>query len=257
MALQNKRSDTPGAMPNLVPGEIGINRSDERLWLRAEGRRIGVDTQAWKSRAAPADGVNGAPLARVRDAVDWSTEHLPSSVVDGQIAVDAPPVNSFGVPGFYPSALGAQAALAADDVLIEPFYVASDTILVTHMAFRCADGAASAVRVALVDADDVTRYDAMLLAPREGINELLLNTPLPRGHYRAVLWSLDGVRLDCVLGYRFEQGFEVTSGGLDFIVRQRLNADFSAGVDLAGQTPTPDTAPTPGELKALMLRWSL
>ncbi len=256
MALQPKRSDNPVAVPHLIPGEIAITRGN-KLWLRAEGRRIGVDTQAWATRAAPAAGVEGAPLGRVRDAVDWAVEHIPSGMVDGVIAVDAPPAAGYGVPGFYPSALGSQMTLGDDEALVEPFYVASEAITLTRLAFRSPAGAATAVRVAVVNADDLTLVDSMILAPRDGINEVVVNVPLARGHYRVVLWSLAAITVECVLGYRFEQGFDLASDGLEFVTRYLTTGDFSAAVDLTGAEVTPETSAQPGELKAVMLRWTL
>lgn len=99
----------------------------------------------------------------------------------------------------------------------------------------------------------------MILAPRAGVNEVEVDQVLPRGAYRAALWTADALTIASVFGYRYEQGFELveSSNELEFIVRQRTSGDFSTGLYLAGASIALDTADQPGELKAVMMRWTL
>lgn len=254
MALQNRHSHTEGAVPNLVPGQAAINLKDEVLWLRAAGTKVSIDLAAWKVRAVPAVGADGAPLVRTSAGVAFDAALAPSSTVDGAVVVD--PAGT-GVPGVYAAAVGAPIALGADDVLVEPFWVASDQISVTNIAFKAVTTPTGAVRVGICADDGTVLGEHLFATPALGANAATLALDLPRGLYHLVLWSAAAVSLFQMTGFRSEQGWSDAGAGVpSFIRRPTVDPmDLSAGLALPDVTGAVVSA-SPGEDRSVMIQWT-
>lgn len=252
MPLQNKRSDTPGARTNLIPGEIAVQRADERLILRAEGRRVEVDVDLWARRAVPAVGSPGAPLQRHQDGVVWAQDLVPVSMVAGLIQVDLPPAG-YAVPGLDVASIAGSITLEAGEVIAEPFYVASDAFTLTALMVSVRDYGASTLRIGIATAAGEVLIDESLMQEIGG-NVVEVDQALEPGLYYALLWASEEVTVDAVEGYRAEQGWSFyTSGEPRFVIRLRDLQDLSAGLVLpAGEV----TRAQPGEPHAVLMQWS-
>lgn len=256
MPLLNKRSDTPGNRANLVPGEIGHNRADDKLLIRSDGRKIEVDLDKLRRLAPAVDGDQGAPLTQGASGVTWDDDLTPSGVVDGKVLVDAPPA-SWGIPGMHPEEAGS-AELDADDVRIEPFYIASDVIIVSHIAVKITGGAGGAVRLGIFDDVDSMWFDGLIDMTTADLLSLPVGITLARGHYKAILWTDSAIEVAAITGFKVNQGFAVNPEGEPIFTRHVLgSADFTNGLIIGGLPTTNETTEAPGVDSTVLLRWTL
>lgn len=259
MGFRNQRSDTSGKRPNLVPGEIALNRVDDRLFFRAAGKVAHVDMGDLRTRAAPAAGQDGAPLTMRNAKPVWEPALAPSSVVDGVVAVDLPPpAGGYAVPGFHAEGLsGSPLALDTDSLIADRFYVASDSIHVTRLAFNCPTMGFASARLGLASADGTILVDDFLLTVATGLNEVVVNLVLPRGEYLALLWTAGALDVTQVWGFRAEQGWDYALGAPVFVYEEGATADLSGGLNLSGVTLSASLdGDVPGEWKTVLLRWT-
>ncbi|USN14959.1 hypothetical protein DOMOVOI_05090 [Brevundimonas phage vB_BpoS-Domovoi] len=260
MAIQNKHSATPNARPHLLPGQVGHNTADRRLHLRVDGRPESIHLPSAASGVAPATGPQSAPLSRKAGVLTWDPDLAPLAVVDGVVAVDAPP-GGFAVPGLAFDGAPEEADLPAETILFETFHVASDTIRLTEAGVWLSAGA-GAVRIGLYDSADHLVFSHIEEAPLNGVMlRLALNTRLRRGAYRAYLWTQEARTVRRINGWRLGQGFDAYGAGGEprFIHGHRATGDFLNGVFLNDfVTPLePEYAEAPGEKKAVWFNWAL
>lgn len=260
MAMQHKHSDTPGARPHLLPGQVGHNSADKTLHIRVAGRPEKINLDDAVAGVAPTTGPVGAPLVRRDNALVWDENLLPLSLVDGEIVVDHPPAG-FAVPGFLPVGDTETIAVPAETILLEDFYVASDVIRLTRMGCWL-QGGAGAVRLGLLDSADRVILSQLVTTPTNGaLVAFNASAPLQRGRYRAFLWCESARDVRRLRGLRINQGFDTYTAGGDprYLLSRRATGAFLDGVDLsAALTPVePEYSPEPGEKKAVMIRWSL
>lgn len=260
MAMQHKHSDTPGARPHLLPGQVGHNTADKTLHIRVAGRPETINLDDAVNGVAPTTGPIGAPLVRRAGALVWDENLLPLSLVDGTIKVDHPPAG-FAIPGFLPIGDTEPAAVAAETILLEDFHVASDEIRLTRMGCWLESGA-GAIRLGLLDSRDRVILSQLVTTPQNGaLVAFNASAPLPRGRYRAFLWCEAARDVRRLRGLRINQGFDTyTAGGAPrYLLSRRATGAFLDGVDLsAALTPIePEYSLEPGEMKAVMIRWSL
>ncbi len=260
--IQWKRSTTAGNIPNLVPGQIGINAADEILWVRANGVKVPVDINKLRYYAAPlTKGQDGAPLIKIEGGSEWCPSLAPSSVVAGAITVDQPmPNNIYGIPGIFLTGLGDPVTIPANRTIAEEFYVASDWITIDRIAFKIVSQTQSLVRFAIANFDDDTIiYTANLSSPSDAsVNTVNLNLNLPRGRYRVIFWSGQTKELQEVLGFSYDQGFNTDgSDNLVFLNHKYTTADFSSGIDISNVSWTDLTALTPGTRRFFAFHWTI
>lgn len=260
MSIQNKHSSTPGARPHLLPGQVGHNTADRKLHLRVDGRPEAIHLPAAVNGIAPTQGPIGAPLTRRAGDLVWDPSLTPLAVVDGAIAVDLPQ-GGFAVPGLLLDGPPVDVDLPAETILFERFYVASDAIRLTEVGVWSAQGA-GAIRVGLYDAEDRLIFSHIEADPPVGaMLRLPLNTVLPRGAYRAYLWTQAERMVRRLNGWRVGQGFDAYGAGGPprFIQSHRATGDFLNGVFLNDfLTPLEaEYAPEPGEKKAVWFQWAL
>lgn len=260
MALQHKHSLTPGAEPNLMPGQIAVNLADDILFLRAQGRVVAVDLEKWRTTAAPSAGaVPGAPLTMTTAGPFWNASLAPSSRVNGVIQLDPPPApDAFNVPGVQFAAPAEPLDVQPNQAVLEPFYVASDTLLVSHMGLAVLNKGPGMVRVAVVDEDLNIRGSALSnnLVPG-GMRTFTVAAALTRGRYYAVVWSAGALRLKAAHARVPQQGWDLDEAGAPaFLTRLRTSGDFSKGIALDASALTPDYSPEPGQPKSTLLRWT-
>ncbi|AFU88394.1 hypothetical protein CcrSwift_gp076 [Caulobacter phage CcrSwift] len=257
MAIQNPHSTTPGTMPHLTPGEIGVNKADDILWFRSQGRRVPIILSDL-DRAPPADGYVGAPLTLVDGAPAWNVKLLPSSIVSGAVKVDLPPAAGLhAVPSVLLQGLGADRVLATNDLDLTPFYVRSDSITLTHLAFSVRSAGAPAMRVGIVDSFGVVQADILVAAPVVGANVVALSPvlTLQRGVYRTILATTGAVTVGIATGARMEQGWDIIADAPSFIRGYSGSKNTGGGI---GSLPalTPRRDPAPGQDHAVLLRWT-
>lgn len=256
MPLNNKRSDTPGNRVNLLPGEIGYNRADDKLLIRGDMRKVEIDLDRWRRRAPPNTGVLGAPLSPDGVGVKWNADLAPTSAVNGKIAVDLPPA-AYGVPGWIAANSGGAAVLGANAVYTEPFYVASDDITLSQIGCSIISGAADIIRLGIAAEDGTVLLDVLIETPVIGINAQAVGLVLPRGHYHALFYTFAPANVAVISGYRYNQSFEGLSDGTRlFYSRSTGVADMSNGLYFNGLIRSDQTSALPGEDKSVMLRWT-
>lgn len=256
MALQNKRSDTPGARANLIPGETAHNRADDALLLRGDGnRKIAVELDRWRRDAAPAEGLHGAPLRRTASGVEWAADLAPSSVVDGAIPVDRP-LGNYAVPGFRITGAGDAADMTSGKVLIETFRVGADQIDISEIAFSILSGEGRSVRVGI--AADATgdilfeeRFEVV-----SGLNSVALDLPLTAGTYHLMLWAGGSISLASFAGVRADQGLSFDERTPVFVRRRIAFANLGTALSYTGVDLIDETSATPGEDHALVLAYA-
>lgn len=260
MPIAHKKAATiGGTQPNLVPGNLAIDMVDRFLWLRARGRAFAVSLDKWLNRTAPAEGIDGAPLVTDPAGPYWDGDQVPASVVDGEIKVDqSPPSNAFNVPGCSILSQGAGQAFAANSVVVEDFYVASDQITLDRIGFKLLSTLApGAIRLAVTDGDNNMMGQTTIANPIDAsVNSVSLGITLPRGHYRTVLWCAAGVTLQDINVARREQGWNLSGQDAAFIRRRTATSDMSAGIDISALPLTDQTDDQPGESKVTLLRWT-
>ena len=258
MALQNKHSATPGARPHLMPGEVGHNTADRTLHLRVEGRPETIHLPSAAQGVAPATGPLDAPLTRKGGALMWDPDLSPSSLVDGEILVDAPQ-GGFSVPGLILNGAPIDALLPAETLLLEPFHIASDRLRLRQIGCWLADGV-GAVRIGLIDSLDRLVLSHVVMEPPTG-EMLVLNYPsvLAHGDYRAFLWTQAERTVRRLPAYRIGQGFDLQGAGGPprFIRGYRATAEFLDGVFLDTLlTPIePEYSDQPGEMRSIWMDW--
>lgn len=257
MGIKVKSSRTSGRMPNLSPGELGVNIADDTLLLRLDGRKFAAPLAGLR-QGAPAEGPYGAPVVRTSSGAAWSGELGPSSVVNGAIDVDAPPpAGAYGVPGAFFAGAGDTLVLPVDGVIVETFYVASDQVHLTELAFAAKSLSTGAVRVGIADASGTILADAMLLTVSELNNQVAVDLMLARGTYFAIFWTAEALTLGSAFAFRPEQGLNFDGGGHPVFVRsQSGSADLSAGLDMSSLSLTQLALATPGEDHAIVMAWS-
>uniref|UniRef100_A0AB74UKV6 Tail fiber protein n=1 Tax=Caulobacter phage BL57 TaxID=3348355 RepID=A0AB74UKV6_9VIRU len=257
MAIQNPHSTTPGVMPHLTPGEIGINKADDILWFRSEGRRVPIILSDL-TRAPPATGYVGAPLALKNGQPIWDAKRAPSSVVNGQVKVDLPPdVGLHAMPSVLLTGLGSDRVLATNALDLSPFYVRSDSITITHLSFSVRSAGAPAMRVGIVDSFGVVQADVLVAAPAVGANVVALSPvlTLQRGTYRTILATTGNVTVGVVTGARMEQGWDIIGDAPSFIHGYSGSKNTGGGIgSLPALTPRRDSAP--GQDHCVLMRWT-
>lgn len=256
MPLLNKRSYTPGARANLIPGEIGINLSDDKLLIRGDQRKLEIDLDKWRRRAPGKVGSIGSPLSVEADGVVWADNLAPSGLADGRALVDAPPAD-WGVLGLYPYAIGT-AAMVADDVRLEPFWVASDSIYLETLGIKVESGSGGALRLGIFDETDSLWFDGLIAASVSGMNVLTPNISLPRGLYKAVVWAGAPVGLTTLAGHRFNQSFAVDIDTSPLFTRfTSSSANMANGLYTGGLFLSDEVSTEAGEDHAIVMHWSL
>lgn len=260
MALQNKHSATPGARPHLLPGQVGHNTADRLLHLRVEGRPEAIHLPAATNGVAPPQGPAGAPLARKDGVLVWDADLAPLAIVDGATIVDRP-TGGFAVPGLVLDGAPEETTLPPETILIEHFYVASDALRLTEVA-AWMGGGNGAVRLGLFDAAGRLVFSHLDSTPVTGaMLRAALNTRLPRGEYRAYLWSQGERTVRRLNAWRVGQGYDSygPGGPPRFIQSHRATGAFLNGVFLNDfLTPLePEYAAAPGEKKAVWFQWAL
>lgn len=258
MPLKHLHSDTPGARANLIPGQIGHNRADDVLLLRGDLKKLEVDLDGLRHRAPPKDAPRDAVLVRQGSGVAWDAGLIPSSVVDGVIAVDAPPP-VYGVPGFMPAEPGQTFIFSSNVVLIEPFYVASDQITLTKLAVKFTEALSGTMRLGIASVDpNAVLLDLTVASGANGLHEEACSLVLPRGRYVALAWVQTSAQLQAVAGYRYNQGYSLDGNGAPLFLRRQLaNSDLTAGLDSAGLPVTDLLTGAPGEDKSILMKWTL
>lgn len=256
MAIQNPHSNTPGKMPHLTPGEIGVNKADDVLWFRSQGRRVPI-ILGELDRHAPMDGYRGAALTLEDGKPVWDASLAPSSVVNGVVAVEMPPGSGlFAVPGVMITDLGADRALVANDVEVSPFYIRSDAIRITHLSFAVRSGSA-AVRVGIVDALGIVQADVLVSSPAAGANSVTLSSPLtlPRGAYRTILGAQGALTVGVITSLRQEQGWDIISDVPSFVHGWTGTKDMTSGI---GSLPalTARRTGAPGLDHTVLIGWT-
>lgn len=256
MAIQIKRSDTPGSVPNLVWGERAINAADGILWARHEGARIKVDVEAVRDRSAPLAGQEGAPLA-FRDGVQvWDPTLAPAGVVDGAIRVDLPPTTGWGVPGAQITGLGVDRSIGINSVQIEPFEVRSDQITLTAMAFSLRSVPGGQMRFGVYKADDSVLIDRLVPSPAVGVNSVTLNIILPRGKYKAAVWAEAGATFVQTQAVQPEQGWRLNGSDMNFVRSYETTQDMS--IEFATPSASVERlSATPGVDKLVLMHWTV
>lgn len=259
-AAINKHSFTRGATPNLVPGSIGVNKLDEVLFLRAEGRVASISLTKWQSGLAPRDGAqDGAPLMMHFDGPTWEPLLAPSSVINGRIQVDAPPVpGEYGIPSVQITGFDGDVTLTANTVIAERFYVASDQIRLERIAVKVAAHPTSApISIGVADDTGQVRGLGTINTPSlTGLSTANFSTTLLRGWYQFVLWTKELITITPVAGVATDQGWSLDgSQNPAFIYRLQGNADLSVNFDLAAANLLPLTRPDPAATKLLIASW--
>lgn len=259
--IQFKHSQTAGNVPNLVPGQIGINEADEALWLRADGTKVAVDINKVRNYGAPtAKAQDGAPLIKTDTGAEWVPSLAPSSVVDGAIVVNpSQPTGIYGIPGVDISGFGADISITGSRSICEHFYVASDSIVIDRVFFYMGTQTVGSVRVAIADINDQIVASGQLSSPSSNApNFVQLTATLTRGHYRCIFWSTALKTLREITGTSFEQGWNVDgSGNMLFLDREYADANFSSGINISGVAFNPTTSMTPGVRRLLSYHWSI
>lgn len=261
MTILFKNSQQAGNVPNLVPGQIGINEADELLWIRSGGKKVAVDILKMQNYAAPsAGGQDGAPLVKTDAGVEWVRSLAPSSEVNGVITVDrSAPNNIYGIPGLMITGFGNANTITGNRAICEHFYVASDQIYIDRVAFKIVSQTQSLIRFAIVADDNTNIYTANISTPNDAsVNTANMSVTLERGHYRLVFWSAQPKQLQEIVCLSYDQGFNVdASGNLVFLDHQYTTADFSAGIDVTNVTWTDLTSLTPGTRRYFAFHWSI
>lgn len=257
--MQLKHSRGAGHVPNLIPGEVGVNLPDEAIFIRAGGKKLRVPIEVINTRAPPKAGPHGAPLVRTDLGVDWSRDLTPSSLnFDGRIYVDAPPAGGYAVPGVYGVRLEPDCLLSAGELAIEPFEVVSDDFNLSAFAIRLTSPPDGPIRMGVADSTGVIIADAVIAYPVAGLNRLGVNLPLSRGSYRALLWTGADVTLRQMLGWRREQGFDFNGAGEVIFTRSYRGAPGAYGSGLTDADPVlAVTSLVPGELHTMLFDWTL
>lgn len=259
MAMRHKSSVTPGNTPNLLPGQIGINVPDDLLYFRANGRVCSINMGKWRTGAAPARGAqDGAPLSIGPDGnPTWDTELAPSSRVNGKVEVDTPPaIDAYSVPGVRFQGPADDLVMGVNDVIVERFYVASDQINATRIAYEIISRSPGNMRLAILDANFETMAANSTTAVAPGIRNFSMVTALPRGTYYLMVWSASATVLKSLRVLAPEQGWDLSAQeDIQFVQRLRATKNFAAGIDFDDVTLVPVTSDQPGEHKSLLLRW--
>lgn len=258
MPTLNKHSRSAGHMPNLIPGEVGHNIADDLLWIRVAGKRVPVDLAVMRARAAPGNGQVGAPVVHASPRALLDPHLAPSSVVEGVVRVDAPPVGGYGVPGLLGAQLGSNVALAINDLLVEDFYVASDSLHLSSLNVVTTGAITGNVRLGIVDSAGVILLDVPLTALAAGANETAVDLTLARGAYAALCWTDTAVTLRSVRGFRAQQGWDTLPDDTAvFRASRSANADLSAGLDIGAAPLDDQLLVSPGEIRTVLLAWDL
>jgi hypothetical protein len=274
MPIKNKHSDLAGHRANLTPGEVGHNRQDDLLLIRGDERKLEIPLADWRDhlKSVPLDGIVGSPLTHLNGVLVWNPDLLAVGQMGGGYYVDASPgLDGWGVPGFIQDMADFRAGapvdqqrtrFAANDVSIEDFYIASESIDLTFMGLRLFQVGASLpkVRIGIVDAATGVPIVERLLNPPSTSNSLPIGgVTLPRGWYHLMVWAGGDVDVARFSGTRYNLSFDVDVNGA-FVGQQRsyAQADMSAGLFVDnGLAITPVTSHTVGEDKHGLLRWLL
>ncbi len=258
--IQFKHSTVSGNVPNLVPGQIGVNEADEYLWIRANGKKVAIDLNQLQNYAAPiTNGQDGAPLIKTATGSQWMPSLAPSSLVDGAITVDqAQPTNIYGIPGVMISGTGSSVDIPDGMAVAEHFYVASDWIQIDQIVFNILSQTQSLMRFAIVDDDGNNLATGQVTSPIVGVNRASIGVALPNGHYRLIMWSSKAKEFLEITGYSIDQGWTLSgTQAMQFLDRQLSAQDFSVAINVVGITWTDSTQPTPGIRRLFGYHWSI
>lgn len=256
MTLQGKHSRTSGNVPNLVPGEFGINLADAILWLRGRGTKIALDLQGLLTRAPPAAGATGAAISQEDGALIWDADLSTSGVVAGVVDVDPAPA-ALGVPGAYLGETVSTVTLSANDITLDAIYVASDLVSLKSLQLNTTTTPTGPIRAGVIALDGTVLFDHLFLIPTLGANAFfpVHTIDLVRGGYYLVLWSGAGVTVTKVVGYQVEQGFDMDGSNTAIFPNSfNANQDMSAGLALPSPVTVTRTA-APGQDYRLFATW--
>ncbi|UTC29866.1 hypothetical protein BAJUN_02360 [Bajunvirus bajun] len=257
MPLKNARSDTPGARANLLPGEVKHQRADDLLLIRGNGnRKLEIDLERWRSDAAPADGVSGAPLLRSGSGVSWDASLAPSCEVNGHTTVDAAPA-AYGVPGLMITGLGTPLDVQSGRVLVETFYLASDTIHVVDLAINVTENPGPPVRFGLVDSTGEIIFEQRLSNTVLGRNAVAVNMDITYGTYHLMIWCGSSFQMSQVQGVRIEQGMTFDERTPQFLRRRQTASPMGTALAYHGIEFNDVLSATPGEDHAILMSWEL
>lgn len=256
--MQLRHSRVAHAVPNLLPGEVGINLSDATLTLYADGRKVAVSPQVVKDGGAP-HGALHAPLQRMAAGLGFGAPLAFSSLTARGIDADLPQ-SGLSIPGVRLYGLAQDSAAAsATRLRVEPFTVVSTGFDLTRIGFNLGAPAGSDVLVG-VYAVGAGRLVSWRASGAQGVNALTLPTPvrLPPGRYLGVIWCAAPLILVEVEAAAEEAGWDYDAQGAPLFVRRRYAqaGDFSAFLPVLGSI-TPETSAAPGEARALLYGWTL
>ena len=258
--MQGKHSRISGNRPNLMPGEFGVNLADKLLFLRGKGRVISVPMEQVAAMSAPPKGFLGAPLtfdAQGKAVIDEAM--APAALVDGKYHVDPVlGVGEYGVPGvsLVPAAPGLF-SVGADVLLIERFYVASEGLRLSEVAFH-SQGGGGMIRFGLAQDDGVFLTISTQTNPPAGLVTAALNHPLAVGWHRLYLWTSGGLTLKQLRALRPSEPIDLTTATPMFTQRTYgPPGDYTVANLPPMLIQSSDTAPTPGDLRCMVLRWTL
>lgn len=240
----------------MIPGEMGVNLADATLHLRYDGRKTTVDLAAVRDRAIPSVGDEGAPLVAGSGRPAFDPNLAPAAFVNGKVPVDLPTGEGRGVPGFQPQSV-TTVDLEGGAVRVERFWVASNTLRLSEIAVSTSAGFGMA-RFGLVTPLGEILVDEALEPVTQAVHTVSIDLGLPPGEYWAVIWSEVPLTLDAIAGVRPEQGWDLNVGGAPvFTSAETADLDLAEGLFLDGAPLDSVTQPTPGEVKAILLKWSL
>lgn len=256
--MQGKHSRTPGNWPNLTPGEFGVNLADRVFFMRSGGKKIRVPMEAVAVQSGPPAGTVGAPMISTGADYALDDSRVPVNSVNGRIRSDPPPPpGGYGLPSrvIEPAA---DAVLGAQQMLIEPFYVASDDFVLRRIAFCSIGETEGVVRMGLAALGGAKMMTTQFVSPPEGVHALNANLPLAKGWWMLFLWSEGDLPLKQVRTLRHNQGFDLVNGMPAFVSR-RLGtpADYSQIEPITIAITQRETSPEPGEPRAMMMQWTL
>jgi hypothetical protein len=243
MPIKHKHSQQAGHRANLTPGEVGHNRVEDVLLIRGDERKLEIPLADWRNGGVPLDGVVGAPLTHESGVLVWNPDLLAQGQMGGGFYTDASPgLDAWGVPGFIQDMadfrLGApssqqRTSFSANDVSIEDFYVASESVALSHMGLKLfqVGGVWPKVRIGVVDATNVVITEK-LLNPPASVNSIAIpGISLTRGWYSMVVWAGGPVDVAVFTGTRYNLSFDFDNTDQIIGARRRsASADMSAGI---------------------------
>lgn len=261
--MQGKHSRTSGNWPNLLPGEFGVNLADKALFLRAGGKKVLIPVEQVEASAAPPPGAPGAPLVSTEDGAFIDESLMPLGVIDGKVHTDLRDmrIDELSIPGVTIGTASDEPVflLPAEQMLIEPFYVASEGFMLHRMAFNPPNGSGP-VKFGITRPDGTPVRQQAPSSTQAGFASSDWNPfLLPVGWYFAYLWTSADLQLRSLKTYRPNRGFDLSAGAPIFVNRR-----FGTAGDYNFNTPLPlievvstETSDQPVEDRCFTFRWTL